>query len=84
MAWDKQTGEALGKAARFLKQLRELKPGQRIDLRMNDFQDMLFPVHPLANLTWDEKADWFRDRVPFRCRWWRKEMEATYVFERSE
>jgi len=82
MAWDRQTGEALGRAARFLKRLRSLEPGQRLDLHMNEFQDMLIPAHPLASLTWDEKADWLRDRVPFRCRWWRKELEPVYVFER--
>lgn len=83
MAWDKQTGDALGNASRFLKRLRALEPGQRLDLHMHDFQDMLLPVHPLANLTWDEKAEWFRERTPFRCRVWRKEMENVYVFERE-
>lgn len=83
MAWDKQTGEALGRAARFLNLLRTLKPGQRLDLHMNDFQDMLLPISPLENPTWDEKAAWFCDRANFRCRWWRKDLEDVYVFERE-
>lgn len=84
MAWDEATGEALGRGARFLRHLSALKPGERINLYMRDFQDMLLPINPLDRPTWEEKAEWLRSRAPFCCTKWERIEDGTWVFERPK
>jgi len=83
LAWNKQTGMALGRTARFLKLLRTLKPGEHVNLPKQEFQDMEFPVHPLARLTWEEKANWLCARADFPCKCWERITDGTFVFERT-
>jgi len=82
MAWDQSTGEALGRGAAWLKQLRTLSPGQRLNLPMKDFQDMQFVVGGGLDSTWQEKVDWLCDRVDFPCRAWRSDESDAWIFER--
>lgn len=84
MAWDEQTGAALARTAHFARQLAQLKPGERINLYMRDFQDMEFPVSPMRRMTWQEKAEWLRSRAPFYCKVWGRIEDDTYVFERPK
>jgi hypothetical protein len=60
MAWDERTGKALGNGAAFLRQLRTLKPGQRLGLPLTEFHDMELPVPGSAiyGSTLQEKIDW--------------------------
>lgn len=83
MAWDEQTGRALGRAAQFLRTLRTLNVGECIDLPMYEFQDMEFPINPLDRPTWEEKAEWLCQRTGFPCEWRRNVMSNAFVFERT-
>ena len=84
MAWDKDTGDALGLTAKFMRGLRALKPGERIVLRMQEFQDMELPIPPGERWTWDEKAEWFRSRAPFYCTAWNRAEDGAWVFQRQD
>lgn len=55
------------RAAELEGKLRQLKPGQRMRVAVRDLLDMMVPANPLDRQTPAYLADWFRDRMPFRC-----------------
>lgn len=73
---------ALVRTGLFLEKLARLQPGQRIDLRMHDFQDMEFPIPRDERWTWAEKAEWLRARGPSHCVVWERLEDGAWVFER--
>jgi hypothetical protein len=73
---------AIARTERFLDRLRTLQPGQRINLPMQDFQDMEFPIPPDERWTWEEKAEWLRARGPSHCVVWERLEDGTWIFER--
>lgn len=83
MGWDERTGQSLGRTALFLKQLRTLESGQRLNLKRHEFQDMDFPFHPLDRPTWEDKAEWLRQRADFPCKLWQDAMSGDFIFERT-
>jgi hypothetical protein len=67
MAWYEADARAISRTAAFLRRLRALKPGECINLPMQEFQDMELPIPLDQRWTWEEKAEWFRSRAPFYC-----------------
>jgi hypothetical protein len=85
MAWDERTGKALGNGAAFLRQLRTLKPGQRLGLPLTEFHDMELPVPGSAiyGSTLQEKIDWLCSRAGFPCEAWEQLESRAWTFERK-